>query len=482
MSSIKVPHEYESFQLIELNKYIKDFPFDYKKVLNNYQLYKVQKQYFIYLQLLYFLERNFSVSDIQILTHNFRINFSHISPQHHLNFYKVLNKYTPTKPTKLDITFNLLKKIHNNFKRGYFRYPFVYDKISKMQDQDTEFRSGGIGLGIQIKEIKESYKNSWIDQTKYTFQNLSDSYEIYNSDIPIEPTDLLRIMSLNVHFFVNNTRNKSRHNYYKHSYYRNFYPIISLITKYTPDVVCLQEFVNNKKFVNEINKSYHCINYDNTKINDPRDLYNVIYVSKNRFPNITKIKKIASYISDKRYAVSINLNCGSNKLRENEYVNIICTHLSITNQTIREKNWDNLLKKSELNTRYNNHIIIGDFNDYRFEDYNVDTRKALLDNRNTIFKGINTNNSKENSFFSLIKKIEDDGYTDAFVKHSQNHNIPEEEQWKKIPANTSYHGGRVDYMFFSPKWDDNALPIAGVYKVYDNSSDHCPLILDLYVG
>ena len=123
----------------------------------------------------------------------------------------------------------------------------------------------------------------------------------------------------------------------------------------------------------------------------------------------------------------------------------------------------NILKKSQ-------HKRTADEND---AVYKVEIR---------VTKSMTDANNPTHEFFSLIKKIEDDGYKDAFVKHAENHKIPEHEQWKKIPANTSYHGGRVDYMFFSETWDDNELPISGVYKVYDDSSDHCPLILDLYVG
>ena len=162
-------------------------------------------------------------------------------------------------------------------------------------------------------------------------------------------------------------------------------------------------------------------------------------------------------------------------------MNIICTHLS--NQTYKRNiNWPSLLSQLNSKKGINNYIIIGDFNAYRYNDYSNMTRLKLLKDRYPHDYSRPTRNNPDSNFFSLIKKIEDNGYTDAFVKHAQNHNIPEEEQWKKIPANTSYHGGRVDYMFFSPKWDDNELPIAGVYKIYDNSSDHSPMLLDLYTG
>ena len=529
--SILLPSQYSSSPIIELTNYISGFPRIDTTISTDkkYYLYIIDKKCLAYLQVLYFLQihgiSNISIKNESNLDSRFS-NFSELYP----SIDVFLSKYSSNPTNILQIDFELLKKIHNNFEIGYFRFPFIYKKIDQIHDQHTVFLSKGLGLGIKIDEIHDEYKRVSLSTVKYyensvnnhlqyqqrsdahkdyTLQFLSDQYiNNYNKKIRLHTNadKILRILTLNVHSFKNNTRsaylgNKKWYNQlYKYTHKYNYYPIKNIIVTHNPDIICLQEYV----YYNQFKKTDRLLEKNQASLHDYLKQYYIIYSVSNitTLQNIICIKKIhhpTSYVRnvngsryrytkyrhtitkissnprDKRYALTVTVLYNSKSFK------ITCTHLSIETRMSRMENWNKLLR-DHASRSMTNHLIIGDFNDYRFYDYNTEARNALLQDRSSKFRGISLKNNEMNDFFSLIKIIEDDKYTDAFVKYATIHGIPKDEQWKKIPANTSYHGGRVDYMFFNNMWDDNALPISGVYKVYDNSSDHCPLILDLYVG
>jgi len=47
----------------------------------------------------------------------------------------------------------------------------------------------------------------------------------------------------------------------------------------------------------------------------------------------------------------------------------------------------------------------------------------------------------------------------------------------KIPLNTNRYGGRIDHMYWSRLTDKEIL---GMYKLYDDASDHSPMIVDIF--
>lgn len=133
-------------------------------------------------------------------------------------------------------------------------------------------------------------------------------------------------------------------------------------------------------------------------------------------------------------------------------------------ESIKKFKEKNHITSNELN------IILGDFNDYAAIDYGQQDFKKL-EVEKSVFSG---------NIGIVGQTLHDNNYVDIFQYiRSKLIDINDVNANKIIPKNTTIYGGRTDYIYIENMDTNIKNHIFGAYKLYTNSSDHSPLILDL---
>lgn len=312
---------------------------------------------------------------------------------------------------------------------------------------------------LNLKQTPMQIKND----TKIGHNLLSISNENYNTSLEKmnnlrNNIHVLRIMTFNVHEWKDSKNNV---NYEK--------MIIDIINVF-PDILCLQEdkiglphnYINSKiqnPTLNLFDLHYKKINHCNADNN----LINSIYIKKtieNRVIHSETLnigKNTSTNDAQNRCATKITYI--NNK---NEQIDIINVHLHYSNiNDDAKKNIVNLVE----NIKTSNKIILGDFNNYNKKDLANDNLKNQFD----IAKGRYNEGDKS---FEICEYLENEGMFDAYELYLNDINY--QDRYKYKPLNTTRFGGRIDHIYLP----DN-FKILGVYKLYSESSDHSPIIIDL---
>lgn len=106
----------------------------------------------------------------------------------------------------------------------------------------------------------------------------------------------------------------------------------------------------------------------------------------------------------------------------------------------------------------NNAILMGDFNSYRKRDYPQPMYEQLVELKARRYQGLN--------IFEAIDYLESRGWQDTFAGVTP------------IPANTTFFGGRIDFVFTHPGFDFAKFPLRGAYVYFTGASDHLPVVVD----
>lgn len=262
-----------------------------------------------------------------------------------------------------------------------------------------------------------NYVNNHIDHNDYTI-NLNN----------------LRIMTFNVHMWTS-YNNKS-----------NIKEVKDLISKSNPDIIGLCESLYrgqttqnfyDQHFAYGVYKYYACCN-ERYGINIILSKFPIIFshdVSLGKDP----IKHI------NRHALFVTINVNDNNL------NIILTHLDVYDETEKTRlNQMNLIMKTIQKFKFDNCIIMGDFNSLRKSDYSLNEWNEIvnLDSlRNVQTKTL------------LIDYIESNNY----VTH--------------LNSNLSvWSMRRVDYIYVSK---DYPFDVTTTFTMPTLISDHFPIVIDI---
>lgn len=143
-------------------------------------------------------------------------------------------------------------------------------------------------------------------------------------------------------------------------------------------------------------------------------------------------------------------------------------HFDAYSERNRLENAKNAVKAlEELGVKHgtSNIILMGDFNSYRFDDYTEHNMQQLTAIKQPLAQGMN--------IFESIKYLEQQGYQDTFVQRSQALNMP-----NILPRNTTYYGGRIDFIFTHANFDHAHFRLSGCYVFFSTASDHVAVIAD----
>jgi endonuclease/exonuclease/phosphatase family metal-dependent hydrolase len=284
----------------------------------------------------------------------------------------------------------------------------------------------------------------------------------------------LRIMTFNVHEWKDASNTI------------NYIGMISDIINVFPDILCVQENKLNlpktstvlgttdqsSPYVDLFYKYYESVGHcdaDNSLINS-------IYVKKfilhkvklHGTQNIGK--DTLSSDATKRCATLIDYTFNNGTI-----VTIINLHLHYSNENNDAlKNIKNIIEATD---KLDNKIILGDFNSYNKKDYDTDDIMLQFKTAKTGMSGITKTNDlisdvSLQKLFDVCDYLENNNMTDVYDIYLKNH-----KRSGYIPLDTCIYGGRIDHIYFSKNLQQ---PILGVYKLYTDSSDHTPIIVDIF--
>lgn len=284
-------------------------------------------------------------------------------------------------------------------------------------------------------------------------------------------SNVLRIMTFNIHEWKNSLNQPNSDNM--------LYDIMTVF----PDILCVQEELGAPTqsamydlFIQYYRNGPYCLADNNLK--------NKIYVKKNKYLNIKNI--ISTNIGNYTQNYDAQLRCCVSldyRLKNGNILKINNTHLHYSNEHGEAlQNISNLLEfvKRENDTDF---MIIGDFNSYNRNDYMTST---LMDGFKqskktspyvTLDQNGDISNRSLDKLFEVCDKLSQEGMKDIFEIYlggTQQYEINGEIL---IPINTTIYGGRIDHIYIN---NNTQLQILGAYKLYTDSSDHSPIIVDIY--
>lgn len=290
----------------------------------------------------------------------------------------------------------------------------------------------------------------------------TNNFAKHNSRIPKNISNMLRIMTYNVHYWAKvGERNMTANNAYQ--------DIISVIIKTKPDVLLLQEVLfkdkqdkkNKLKDFNNLGYKWHVFGETAPKLNV---MFGNMILSKYK---LDSNKAVLYSVPDKnkqeqRGYVHAKIYTKGNR------ISIYNTHLDVFDKTgvTRVKEITELLNAIKLDNT-ENLLIAADFNNVRQKDYNYKINNNLVWDLYVNREIIRKPHIKINTITKAIDLVEQE-FTDSFTKTNT-----------LSPTFTSWTGNVIDFIFLKNTWD---IPIIGTYEYYDSSSDHIPIIMDIKPG
>lgn len=296
------------------------------------------------------------------------------------------------------------------------------------------------GKGMSMLEKRDAYTND----CKTFGKQFNKQLKKHNPDTTI------RFMTYNVHFW----KGKNKENTVE--------PILTLIKKINPDILCLQEVIWHDKNKKDLTQKFKELGYTDGG-------EKTFVAGKGALGNIIFSKYPLSDLYAKKYKNPVRREyrsfTGGTVLFNNQPIRFYCTHLDVWDETEKTR----LEEITELTDHIKNNdadikniIFMGDFNAVREEDYeyvvndkNVWDLVVADDQERTI-----TTSTKA---LDLVKKL---GYKDTFTLIN------------KKPIFTVWSGKIVDFIFVKP---DGNLTLKDSHVYYSNVSDHLPVIADFSI-
>jgi|GEM_PF-5179024 len=330
------------------------------------------------------------------------------------------------------------------------------------------------------------------------FRTISDQLgATENIKIPVKSSDICRVATYNVHFWVNpyGSWNTGRNA-------DDFNRIIEVIKKAAPDILILEEVgggdhdfkTSFDQFCQQAGYAYVVYGSTSPKgVDDPGHLYNCI---ASKYPFVGQPTK-KQYVTNPDPTVA-----GQNpeqrcfvgavvQLPNNKTVSVYGTHLevrpitikdatgeqkSLTPENVRKAQLEELVKYISDNDKNGNVIIGGDFNSFRKQDlmgYKIASKTLwdiLQQDWPNVLKVMDRSANleayldKQPPYFAL-EYLAQKGYRDSF-----------ELSGFRPPQFTTWTGTRIDFLFLNSSW---GLPLKGGYVFYNWASDHIPVIVDI---
>lgn len=296
------------------------------------------------------------------------------------------------------------------------------------------------GTTLSMLEKRDAYTND----CKIFGKQFNKQIKKHNSDATV------RFMTYNVHFW----KGKNKENIVE--------PVLGLIKKINPDILCLQEVIwdeNNKK---ELTQKFEELGYkyggDKTFVAGKGALGNIVF-SKYPLSNLYS-KKYKNPVRKEYRAFT-----GATVTFNDKPIRFYCTHLDVWDETENARleeitELTDHIKNNDANIK--NVIFMGDFNALRKEDYNYSV------NGKKVWEILVADDKKRKITTSTkaldcVKKL---GYKDTYTLIN------------KKPIFTVWSGKIVDFVFIKPG-GDLILKDSQVY--YSGISDHLPVITDFKV-
>jgi endonuclease/exonuclease/phosphatase family metal-dependent hydrolase len=254
--------------------------------------------------------------------------------------------------------------------------------------------------------------------------------------------DTLRIISYNVHSWKNiqhtNTEVEN----------------LELFRAIDADVICLQEVVNDEKFISQVTAIFPNTYFCPTMTRYDGGFGNMIL---SKHPIISKsFQCISSDTFEKRCVMKITIDPGENC----NLINIYNCHLDVydaTEQT-RLKQMEQIYKfMQEQEGEYTKSILCGDFNSIHSKDYSIEKWKDILAQDQE--RQVKTLEIAQNYIRTQMQ-----------LKHC----FALKKYW--VPL-TVWSGRVVDYIFFGKSWSQNEIIEASLF--FTDISDHLPVIADI---
>jgi len=256
-------------------------------------------------------------------------------------------------------------------------------------------------------------------------------------DVPYKPDGVIRIMSYNIHYWqgpkdrdiYQNIEGRNRQHYYTGM------DIVNIIKDVDPDILCLQEVINN-----DIDTDWAYINWTVLKNELDKMNYNTDYfcaADAYNFGNMILFKKNLNFTnisSFSRPSTKGNNRCtihGDININGKDFT-IYNTHLEVSNADDRQAFTDIIVNK--LSTNPKNKILMGDFNSTR-DEY-------------------------------PFNKITSSKFVDMFTKKNL-----------EPPSYTTWTGTEIDFIFLSEGIQSS--DILGCFVVHTPVSDHLPIFIDI---
>lgn len=257
-------------------------------------------------------------------------------------------------------------------------------------------------------------------------------FTTYNNNISETHSDVIRIMSWNVHEWRNAKKRETTQE------------INAIIQQINPDILGLQEVIKTNSF----------FPIDKNSCRADRGTYGHLYNSLIIYgkPQFGLYHSIDLGPYD-RCAVKARFSYQSIA------IDVINLHLEVKSPKDREVNITKLLNSIEFPELT---IIMGDFNAYKREDYTEENYEKLVKIKESYGLDVQT-----------IKMLEQAGYVDTYQIRANDLKIP---ITNIIPVNTTDKAGKVDFIFIHRT---SKFKIDKLYTYYTDVSDHLPLIMDI---
>ena len=353
------------------------------------------------------------------------------------------------------------KGSERNMRETALKHGYTFEEF---RDIYNNFLNGN-GMYFIPSVWKSSYKNTTRGKFRLSYIDDIQKYEPNNNIyIGNTPRGCIRLMTYNVHFWRDPFDININHD-----------KVVNLIEKYKPDIFGFQEvlipgdkddiaYSSDEWSVPSVLTEFG--HYHSPKNDDD---YNIQYngVSDLKSSKNTKFgNMVGGRVKSCMFLGTRGLTLPSDKenrcaiicdifLFQSQIIIIAIVHLDVYDFTGETRRKQMKVVLSDLE-RYKHSgypiIIMGDFNCMKEEDYDLDERGWLSRNSNC---GVD---------FETIKLIESSGYKDLFL----------------YPLKCSvWTGRRVDFIFgknIPEKWS-----VKSSHVVYDQSSDHLPLIIDMKI-
>lgn len=209
----------------------------------------------------------------------------------------------------------------------------------------------------------------------------------------------------------------------------NWMSVVKDIAEVSPDIVVMQEIPIDGDIVRLFEEKLYEMGYDSqykAYSKDPNAKLGIMVASWNPI-----IESNMLDLGNRRVLADVKIKTGLE-----DSLNILGTHLEVSSSEVRQKEARQLLEYIQKRG-YQKFILTGDFN------------------------------AKWDSPEIQVLRKANDLFQDSF----------DAIEWD-VPNYTCWSGSRIDYMFLGPQ----SRHINGTYVYHGSTSDHLPLILDIWTG